>query len=154
MLRRSRLGRLGNYRQHSDKERERIAQERQRRILYDHSGNVKFSGLLFLFWEEFRAPILCLAGGIAFVVGYNKLIYHLTLQESAQERELDRQSEANARMSGKLKGDRYLVKPLRQVEDPDFLNIPSHAGKGVYSSKLFAEDSAGTDPLFSERRRN
>ncbi|RNF16932.1 uncharacterized protein Tco025E_05087 [Trypanosoma conorhini] len=154
MLRRTRLCRLGNYRQHSDKERERIAQERQRRILYDHSGNVKFAGLLFLLWEEFRVPILCFAGGILFLVGYNKLIYHLSSQESARERELDRRSEANARLSGKLKADRYLVKPRRQVEDPDFLDVPSHAGKGVYSSKLFAEDAASTDPLFSERRRN
>ncbi|KAF5221747.1 hypothetical protein ECC02_005285 [Trypanosoma cruzi] len=154
MLRRSRLWRLGNYRQHSDKERDRIAQERQRRILYDHAGNVKLSGLLFLFWEEFRLPILCVAGGIVFLIGYNKLIYYLSAQEFAHEKSIDQQSEANARLSGKLKGDRYLVKPRRQLDDPDFLNIPSYAGKGVYSSKLFDDDSASTDPLFSEKRRN
>ncbi|KEG11049.1 hypothetical protein DQ04_03031070 [Trypanosoma grayi] len=154
MLRRSRLWRLSNYRQHSDREQERISRERNRRILYDHEGNVKLWGLAFLCWEEFRVPILFATGCVVFFVAYNKLVYYLSSMEFATEKTLDEQSETSARQSGKLKADRYLVKPRRQVDDPDFLNIPSYGGKGVYSSKLFEDDSVSTDPLFAEKRRN
>ncbi|CBH15329.1 uncharacterized protein TEOVI_000546000 [Trypanosoma equiperdum] len=154
MLRRVRPLRAWNNRQHSDRERDRIARERQRHILYDNAGNVKLYGILFLLWEEFRVPIIAVATGFFVLLAYNKIVLYYSARQLAGERELDQKSESEARLSGKLKGDRYLIKPWRQVEDPDFLNIPSYAGKGVYSSKLFEDDVASTDPLFSERRRN
>nr|CCC93510.1 unnamed protein product [Trypanosoma congolense IL3000] len=141
-------------RQHSDRERDRIARERQRRILYTAAGDVKLHGLLFLLWEEFRVPIVAVTAGVVFLVAYNRIVLYYSSLERAGERELDIKSEAGARQSGKLKSDRYLVKPWRQVDDPDFLNIPSHAGKGVYKSKLFEDDKPSTEPLYSERRRS
>ncbi|KAG8347594.1 hypothetical protein ERJ75_001343500 [Trypanosoma vivax] len=143
-----------DYWRYNDRERDRIERERHRRILYDGAGNVRLQGLMSLLWEEVRVPVAIVVGVVAFMIAYNQLVLYLSAKELAGERELDASSEAMARSSGKLKGDRYLVKPWRQIEDPDFLNIPSHAGKGVYKSKLFEEDNTSADPLFSERRRN
>ncbi|ORC93315.1 uncharacterized protein TM35_000011920 [Trypanosoma theileri] len=154
MLRRCGPRRFGGHQQHSGREQQRITRERQRRILYDAAGNVRLSGLFFLAWEEFRRPLLAVGGGLFLFVAYNRLVVWLSQREAAAERLLDAESEAAARESGRLRGERFLVKPRRQMEDPDFLNVPSYAGKGVYSSKLFTDDTASSDPLFAEKRRN
>ncbi|KAH9599035.1 hypothetical protein LSM04_006177 [Trypanosoma melophagium] len=154
MLRRCCLRRFGSHQQHSGREQQRITRERQRRILYDAAGNVRLSGLLFLAWEDFHVPLLAIGGGLVLFVAYNRLVVWLAAREAAGERQLDAESEAAARESGRLKDERFLIKPRRQLEDPDFLNVPSYAGKGVYSSKLFTDETASSDPLFAEKRRN
>lgn len=127
--------------------------ERQRHILYDAKGNLKLGGLFYLLWEDFHKPLLYIICGIVVFCGYNKALLALN-GDQARSEAVDHRSEAEARQSGKLKADRFLVKPKRQIDDPDFLNIPSYGGKGVYQSKLFEGDEASSDPLHSERRRN
>lgn len=107
-----------------------------------------------MIYEDFRVPAAIGVGALGLFYGYNRLIVYLSREEEAESVRLDQESEAAARESGKLKADRYLIKPTRQIDDPDYLNIPSFSGKGVYKSKLMADDDLSSGPLQSERNRS
>ncbi|EPY32766.1 hypothetical protein STCU_02671 [Strigomonas culicis] len=127
-------------------------QERRRHMVYDEKGNVKLWGLAVAVWDEFRFPLLCLFGGVGGFVAYQRLVLWAMRGDGTHRRELDHQSEVYARASGKLRSDRFLVKPERQIDDPDMMNIPAFAGKGVYKSKLFDKDEFAGGDLQDERR--
>ncbi|KPI85419.1 hypothetical protein ABL78_5509 [Leptomonas seymouri] len=136
------------------KERTRIEQERRRRVLYDSAGNLRLGGLLLLMYEDFRQPLAIGVGLLALFYGYNRLVVHLSRQQEDEGRRLDSASEQAARQSGKLKADRYLVKPMRQIDDPDMLNIPAYGGKGVSKSKLMSDDAVSSGALHDERNHS
>ncbi|CUG92733.1 Hypothetical protein, putative [Bodo saltans] len=129
-----------------DKDRERIHRERQRNMMYDRNGRVRWTGAAQLFYEEFKFPVQCIVGGLAFTYFYQKLIIYMCRRETAGAVALDRKSEEIARESGKLKSDRFLVKPRRQIDDPDMRDLPTHSGKSNFKSRLLYDDtySAGT----------
>jgi hypothetical protein len=154
MLRRSLRRAVGNTRFSGGKEQDRIQQERRRRLLYDAAGNLKLSGLLLLMYEDFRKPFAIGVGFLLCFYGYNRLLVHLSREEEDEGRRLDAASEQAARQSGKLKAERYLVKPNRQIDDPDFLDIPAYAGKGVSKSRLMSDDAVSSGPLHDERNRS
>lgn len=154
MLRRTIRRAVGNSRYSGGKERDRIDQERRRRILYDAAGNLQLGGLLFMIYEDFRKPFAIGVGLLGLFYGYNRLLVYLSREEEDEGRRLDAASEEAARQSGKLKADRFLVKPNRQIDDPDFLDIPAFAGKGVNKSKLMSDDTVSSGPLHSERNRS
>lgn len=154
MLRRTLRRAVGNTQYSGGKERDRIRQERRRRILYDAAGNLQPGGLLLMLYEDFHRPAAVGVGLLAVFYGYNRLLVYLSRQEEDEGRRLDAASEAAARETGKLKSDRYLVKPNRQIDDPDFLDIPAFAGKGVSKSKLMKDDSVSSGPLHDERNRS
>lgn len=142
----------GKYRQHVDKESERIHREQRRRILYDAQGNLLLSGLAYVLWVDFHKPAAIILASLGAFYGYNRALVYLSRGDEDRVRALDSQSEAYARQSGKLKSDKYLVKPSRQIDDPDFLNIPAFGGKAVYQSKLMTDDSASVG--HGERNRS
>lgn len=112
--------------------------------MYDEKGNLRFAGWCYVMWEEFQGPLLCVGGGLLFTYLYQTLVVKACEMEAEGAIALDRQSEQIARESGKLKADRYLTKPRRQIDDPDMYNIPSHSGSGKeFRSKLFSDDSYG-----------
>ncbi|CAJ1985766.1 hypothetical protein conserved [Leishmania donovani] len=154
MLRRTARSAMGNSRFSGSKERDRIEQERRRRLVYDAAGNLQLGGLLLMMYDDFKKPAAIGLGMVAFLYGYSRLVVHLSREEEAEGLWLDAQSEAVARQTGKLKADRYLVKPNRQIDDPDFLNIPAFGGRGVSSSKLLSDDSVSGGALHSERKRS
>ncbi|KAG5487701.1 hypothetical protein LSCM1_08064 [Leishmania martiniquensis] len=154
MLRRTVQRAMGNSHFSGGKERDRIEQERRRRLLYDAAGNLQIGGLLSLMYHDFKKPAAIGLGMAAFLYGYNRLIVCLSREEEAEGLRLDAESEAVARQTGKLKADRYLIKPNRQIDDPDFANIPAFGGKGVSSSRLLSDDSVSSGPLQSERSRS
>ncbi|KPA73592.1 hypothetical protein ABB37_09724 [Leptomonas pyrrhocoris] len=154
MLRRTVRRAVGNTRFSGGKERDRIEQERRRRILYDAAGNLQLGGLLLMMYEDFRKPFAIGVGLLALFYGYNRLLVYLSRQDEEECRRLDLASEQAARQSGKLKADRYLVKPSRQIDDPDFLDIPAYAGKGVNRSKLMSDDAVSGGPMHDERNRS
>ncbi|EPY42026.1 hypothetical protein AGDE_01897 [Angomonas deanei] len=137
----------------SDRERGRMNDARRRETIYDAQGNLIFSGLLKTMWEDYKTPFLCIVGFFSFTFVYNRLIVHLNQGERRRVVAMDKASEEQQRRTGKLQADRYLVKPTRQTDDPDFLNIPSFAGKGVYKSALFTDDALSTSETVSEVRR-
>ncbi|KAG5508301.1 hypothetical protein JIQ42_08223 [Leishmania sp. Namibia] len=154
MLRRTVRRATGNSHFSGGKERDRIEQERRRRLLYDAAGNLQVGGLLYIMYHDFKKPAAIGLGMVAFLYSYNRLIVHLSREEEAEGLRLDAQSEAMARQTGKLKADRYLIKPNRQIDDPDFLNIPAFGGRGVSSSRLLSDDTVSGGPLHSERNRS
>ncbi|AIN95257.1 hypothetical protein LPMP_030230 [Leishmania panamensis] len=154
MLRRTARCAMGNSRFSGSKERDRIEQERRRHVLYDAAGNLQIGGLLLLMYDDFKKPAAVGLAIAVFLYGYNRLLVHLSREEEAEGLRLDVQSEAVARQTGKLKADRYLVKPNRQIDDPDFFNIPALGGKGVNSSRLLSDDSVSSGTLHSERNRS
>ncbi|KAL7697266.1 hypothetical protein N2W54_001567 [Lotmaria passim] len=154
MFRRTFRRAIGNARYSGGKERDRIEQERRRRILYDSAGNLQLGGLLLMLYDDFHKPFAVGVGLIALFYGYNHLLVYLSREEEDEGRRLDAQSEEMARQTGKLKADRFLVKPSRQIDDPDFLDIPAFGGKGVNKSRLMSDDSVSSGPLHSERNRS
>lgn len=158
MLRRSGLWRVmgqnAEFRKHASRESERIHNERRRRIIYDSQGNLQLGGLVFLLYEDFHKPFLLFCGALLLFYGYNRLLVFLSSGDDVRTANVDRHSEEAARKSGKLKSERYLVKPQRQIDDPDFLDIPAFAGKGTHHSKLFVDDDASSNPLFSGKNRS
>lgn len=141
---------FANHAQHGAQQSERIRRQNIRQTLYDSDGNLRVGRLLCMLWNDGRKPFLWTIGIALGFYGYQRLIVYLSLEEVKRQKLIDQQSEAYARQTGKLRSDRYLVKPRRQIDDPDFLNVPSHAGKGVYSSKLFTEETSSTSELHSE----
>lgn len=126
-----------------DKDRERLYRERQRQMLYDKQGRIKWLGAMQLLWEEFRFPVSCIVGVAAFTYYYQHLIIYMCRKETEGAISLDRSSEAVARESGKLKSERYLAKPRRQIDDPDLHDMPTHSGRGNFKSRLLYDDSYG-----------
>ncbi|KAK7195245.1 hypothetical protein NESM_000450000 [Novymonas esmeraldas] len=145
---------VGNSRYTGGKERDRIEQERRRRLLYDAAGNLQLGGLARMLYDDLHWPAAIGVGVLLGFYGYNRLLVHLASEAEAEERRLDAASEAAARQSGKLKGDRYLVKPKRQIDDPDFLRIPAYAGTGVNTSALLSDDSVSSGELHNERNHS
>ncbi|KAG5511889.1 hypothetical protein JKF63_07714 [Porcisia hertigi] len=154
MLRRTVRRAMGNSHFSGGKERDRIEQERRRRLVYDAAGNLQLGGLLLVMYDDFKKPAAIGLGVVALCYSYVRLLVYLSREEEAEGLRLDAQSEAMARQTGKLKADRYLIKPNRQIDDPDFLNIPAFGGKGVGTSKLLRDDSLSSGDLHSERNRS
>lgn len=126
---------------YGDKDRERLHRERQRQMMYDRNGRIRWAGAAQLFYEEFRFPVMCIVGAVTFTYLYQKLIVYMCRRETEGAVALDRQSESIARESGKLKSDRYLVKPRRQIDDPDMREMPAHSGKSDFKSRLLYDDT-------------
>ena len=153
MLRRS-ITRLSS-RQHTDKERERIFRMRQQKILYDKYGNFKISGVLSVIHEQYGTYIYCVLGFGVFVYAYEHLIVYLQRQDTQHIKDLDKKSEEEMRATGKLKSDRYLSKPRRQIDDPDMHNLPAFSStKGDFKCKLFHDDSLSSGKYNEEFRVN
>lgn len=142
------------FNKHSDKESSRMNNERRRRIIYDDKGNLNVGGLCYMLWEDFHQPVLIFASGLVLFYGYQRLIAYLSGDDDVRTANIDRLSEEQARASGKLKSERFLVKPSRQIDDPDFLDIPSFGGKNTHKSALFVDDDVSSNPLFSGKNRS
>ena len=120
--------------------------EYQRNLLYDQDGNLKIAGLLHVLYVDFKKPVgIFLACAISFYV-YEKIVLTMSAEETRGAVLLDQQSEQVMKETGKLKSEKYLVKPRRVIEDPDFYDkMPSYASKGEVSSRLFKDDDSGSN---------
>lgn len=138
----------------NNREKERLYQERQRHILYTSDGRLRWRGVLRVVGELAYKPALWCGAAAVCSYAYLRIVVLLNAQTDAERVRLDRESETKMRATGKLKAERYLVKPGRQIEDPDFLHLPSHSGKNVYRSQLLTDDSVSGGSLEGNHNRS
>ncbi len=147
MLRRT-CGRLAPF---GSPEASRIKREKTRRFLYDEDGNIHAGNYMKLFISRHGKEVAVVVGILVFIGSYDKVIHKLIIAENEAGKGLERRSEEEIRGMGKLKADRFLVKPQRYVDDPDYYNIPGKAGPRGKSCDLFVDDERSAD-MYSNRR--
>ena len=136
---------------HSEKEKRRIKVEKTRAFLYDEQGNLIMSNYFVVLYRTFHKELKMLVAFLSSYVLYEIVVVKVIRMENQASRRLEKRSEDELRGTGKLRAERYLVKPQRFVEDPDYYDIPSASGPRAKACPLMVDDSF-TAPGVSDRR--
>ena len=136
-------------------ESRRLENLKYRQAVYDANGRFNPLKWAVFVWSQMHVGFK-LVGGIAVgltfysqVVNYANGVY--------TQRNIDSYAKRDEwlRASGKLKSEKYMVQPLRQIEDPDIDNIPCHTlyddDRPVFS-RNFLDDVETTNPLHAANK--
>ena len=129
----------------------RKEKEKARQMMYDKNGNVVARGWLRVQWNSFKDILIPAGVFLALFVVLSRFSNWVGKRQTELHEDFERKSEENARSVGKLKGERYLLKPTRVIDDPDFLHPPARSGLQARPSKLFDNDDFTTQ--YAERSR-
>lgn len=95
-----------------------------RAMLWTRDGKFQPLGLLKYLYEKSFYTITTLVTIVGTLWVYHYAVIWATGKYTDRNQMLFDRREEYLRSTGKLKSDTYLVKPLRQIEDPDLLNVP------------------------------
>lgn len=118
------------------------------------------SGLATVLWGEF-GTLLQLVGGVC--VGwyfFDKALIYMLKSENQGKREMAEKIEEGIREHPGYRGDRFISRPARIIEDPDVYRIPSHSINSEtepelakkFRPHLFDDDSVSSGRLHDESR--
>ena len=117
--------------------------ESDHRILYGNSDTISIRGLCRLLMMQHGGLIKCIVGGLVVTVLYTKLCVAFQQYENEGVREILEERVDLIRKSGKLRGERFIVIPHRQVDDADFGNLPFYSPKAQpFVSAQLSDDNA------------
>eukprot|EP00758_Cryptobia_borreli_P010067 Tbor_TRINITY_DN5534_c1_g1::TRINITY_DN5534_c1_g1_i1::g.12595::m.12595 len=143
------------------REEERIRMEAEHRKLYDTRGNLQIGAFILKLWEEFGLGVKVFAGFCVGMYAYQKVLIWVLQKENDGAKNLSEEIEKEIRDTTKnFKGDRYIARPARQIDDPDFFNVPAYSitndqeAARKYRPKLFDDDSLSSGNLQDDRRRS
>ena len=138
------------------REFDRMQSEAARRQMYDAKGNIIWSGVARRVWQECGQLFKVLGGAVVLIYFYQKALMYVLLQENRGAEQIAYDREEAFRESGAMKGERYVCRPARQIDDPDMGNYPSYSAEGVdakkFRPKLFDDDSVSSGPLHNDRK--
>lgn len=140
----------------SKREFDRMRNEAAHRQMYDSNGNLIWSGFAKRIWSEFGQLIKIVGAFAVLLVAYQKVLIYVLKKENRGAEEIAYEREQAFRESGTMKGERYICRPARQIDDPDIGNYPSFSTKDEdarkFRPKLFDDDSLSSGPLHNDRK--
>lgn len=135
---------------------------KMRERVYKKDGSYDFMGIFAYLYDKSFYTIggtLTIVGGL---IAYHYLVLWATGKYTDHNQKLFDEREKFLRASGKLKSEKHLVLPLRQIEDPDILNVPCPTAIDMETgepkkmiSRSFLnddEDDQMVNPLHAERK--
>eukprot|EP00742_Colponemidia_sp_Colp-10_P032998 GILJ01044661.1.p1 GENE.GILJ01044661.1~~GILJ01044661.1.p1 ORF type:complete len:134 (+),score=17.65 GILJ01044661.1:3-404(+) len=130
--------------------------EASHRQMYDSKGNIIWSGFAKKIWSEFGQLIKIAGAFVVLLVAYQKVLIYVLNKENRGAENIAYEREEAFRESGMLKGERYICRPARQIDDPDIHNYPSFSSKDEdarkFRPKLFDDDTLSSGPLHNDRK--
>ena len=130
------------------------------KTMYDSRGNIYLPGFAKVLWDEFGVFIKIIGGVLGGWYCFDKALIYSLKSENEGKRQIAEKLEEEIREHPRFRGERYISRPARIIEDPDFYRIPAHAINPdtdpelskKFRPSLFDDDNVSSGRLHDESR--
>ena len=144
----------------NQRDSDRMGREATHRTMYDSHGNINPAGYAKVLWIEFGPLIKIVTGVIVGWYFFDKALIYTLRSENEGKKQIAEKIEEELREHPGYRGDRFISRPARIIEDPDFYRIPAHAISAEtdpelarkFRPRLFDDDTVSSGRLHDESR--